>query len=671
MYRILSCSLVLIITIASLFFPYQAHSKTNEEDTGVYTLGEIVVSGEKIIGVESVGTVREITEEDIRIKNARTLDEALELLPGLDIRTGTDGVKRVDIRGLRSRHVLLLVDGIPFNSTFDGQFDPSIIPVENIARIKVSYGNHSVLYGQGGLAGVINVITKKGKKGVHGSARAELGEKDRHLEEVTLSGAKDKWDFFVSGSSFETDGYPLSDDFETTALESKELRENSDRKNKNLLANVGFAPNDKFLVGLVVNYLQGEYGKPPSTLSKADDPVFAKNPKYVRVEHIEGLSSQASFSAELPGPLDMRGWFFVNQLDEDENRYDDGNYNIISQNGSYTQDTRTEIYGGALQTGLDLQSLGRLTLGLNAEKQQFESKGSMVKSIKIGKKKLLVDEGFDNEWDVKIYSASMEHELFRFKPFGIVLGYGHSWFKKQSGGGENDSHFLVGAHYDFSKDLRIRGSFARKIRFPSIRQLYDVDGGNPDLTAERSYNSELGIEKRLPMDTNIALTLFRMDVADYIEKIPPTDQFLNNDRYRFQGIELTAETRFFKNLLLRGGYTLMYTEDRSSQSNRDELQYRPQHKFSLEGKYNFDNGFGIYMNVMYVADQSYYSETTPPLKKELNDYALVSVKIDKALFNDRLNLYLGADNLLDKDYEEAYCLPQAGRTIYGGAEIRF
>jgi outer membrane cobalamin receptor len=667
MYQLLSCFFALIVTIASLFFPYQAHSKTNEEDTGVYTLGEIVVSGEKIIGVESVGTVREITEEDIRIKNARTLDKALELLPGLDIRTGTDGVPRVAIRGFRSRHVLLLLDGIPFNSTFDGQFDPSIIPVENIAKIKVSYGNHSVLYGQGGLAGTINVITKKGKEGVHGSAKGELGEKDRHLEEVTLSGAKDKWDFFLSGSSFETDGYPLSDDFETTALESKELRENSDRKHKNVLANVGFAPSDTFQLGLVVNYLQGEYGKPPSTLSKADDPLFAKNPKYVRVEHIEGLSSQASVSADLPGPLDMRGWFFINQLDEDENRYDDEKYNTIIQNGSYTQDTRTKVYGGTLQTGLDLQSLGRFTLGLSAEKQQFETKGTKI--IKIKKK--TQPEGFDDEWDLKIYSASMEHELFRFKPFGIVLGYGHSWFKKQSGDGENDNHFLVGAHYDFNKDLRIRGSLARKIRFPSIKQLYDVDGGNPDLKAERSYNYELGLEKRLPRDTSIVLTVFRMDVAGYIEKIPPTDQFLNNDKYRFQGIELTAETRFFKNLLLRGGYTLLYTRDRSSQWDRDELQYRPEHKFSLEGKYNFDNGFGIYMNVMYVADQYYYSETTPPLKKELNDYALVSVKIDKALFNDRLNLYLGADNLLDKDYEESFALPQAGRTIYGGAEIRF
>lgn len=113
------------------------YSQTLQNQTGIYTLGEVVVTGERD-GVESISTVREITVEDIRNKNARTLNEALELLPGLDIRTGTDGVPRVNLRGFRSRHVLLLIDGIPFNSTFDGQFDPSIIPVENIAKIKVS-----------------------------------------------------------------------------------------------------------------------------------------------------------------------------------------------------------------------------------------------------------------------------------------------------------------------------------------------------------------------------------------------------------------------------------------------------------------------------------------------------------------------------------------------------
>jgi outer membrane cobalamin receptor len=308
--------------------------------------------------------------------------------------------------------------------------------------------------------------------------------------------------------------------------------------------------------------------------------------------------------------------------------------------------------------------MGRLTLGLSAERQRFEADGFTNPSNNN-------PTPFDDDWHVDIYSASLEYELFTSSPFGIVLGCGRSWFDKERGGGENDSHFLAGAHYQIRKDLRIRGSFARKVRFPSIRQLYDVDAGNPDLNAERSYNCELGLVKSLGADTTVALTLFRMDVADYIEKIPPTDQFLNNDKYRFQGFELTAETRFIKNLLLRTGYSFLYTRDRSSQWARDELQYRPEHKFTFEGKYRFETGFSVYLGFMYVADQLDYSNEAIPVKRELSDYALFSVKLDQALFNDRLHLYLGADNLFDEDYEESFYFPQAGRVVYGGVEIRF
>ncbi|MBW1940899.1 MAG: TonB-dependent receptor plug domain-containing protein, partial [Deltaproteobacteria bacterium] len=164
------------------------------------------------------------------------------------------------LRGFRSRHVLLLIDGIPFNSTFDGQFDPSIIPVENIAKIKVSYGNHSVLYGQGGLGGVINLITKKGKEGVHSTVSGEVGEEDHYLGRFTLSGGKENLDFFVSGSASDRDGYPLPDDFEATSQENGDLRENSDRESENLFANLGFDLNDNWKAGIIVNSLRGEFG---------------------------------------------------------------------------------------------------------------------------------------------------------------------------------------------------------------------------------------------------------------------------------------------------------------------------------------------------------------------------------------------------------------------------
>jgi len=262
MKRWLFYSLLLLSLTGWTAFAGNALSEMTEEKTGIYTLGEVVVTAERD-GVESIGTVREITARDIEAKGARTLDEALELLPGVDIRTGAKGVPRVDLRGLRSRHVLLLLNGIPLNSTFDGQFDPSTIPVENIAKIKVSYGNHSVLYGQGGLGGVINIITKKGTEGIRGMASVEAGEEDSHLGRFSLSGAQEKADFFLSGSLLETDGFPLSDDFDSTSSENGGLRENSDKERKNFFANVGFNPGEDWRMGIVFNYLGGEFGTPP------------------------------------------------------------------------------------------------------------------------------------------------------------------------------------------------------------------------------------------------------------------------------------------------------------------------------------------------------------------------------------------------------------------------
>ena len=272
---------------------------------------------------------------------------------------------------------------------------------------------------------------------------------------------------------------------------------------------------------------------------------------------------------------------------------------------------------------------------------------------------------------MKVYSAAIEYEVSPFDRFGLVLGYSHHWFDRDNGDGEDDYGFLAGAHYDVFEKTRIRGSVARKIRFPSIRQLYEEGDGNTDLKPERSYNYELGIDQRISGNTTLSLTGFYIDVKDYIEKSDVTDIFENNDKYRFQGFELTAETRYFKNLLLRAGYTFLDTKDESPNTEKDQLQYRPEHKLTFETQYVFGFGLSAYASVMYVADQYYYSKNTPLQKRKLNDYTLVNLKLDQAFLKKRLHIYVGADNLFDRDYEQAYGFPQAGRTLYAGAQIRF
>ena len=658
-----------LFSVIIFLFPGGSYAETDAKDDGVYTLGEVVVSAEQEV-VEAAGTFREVTAEEIHNKDARTLDQALQLLPGVVIRTGAEGTPRVDIRGFRSRHVVLLLDGIPLNSTYDGQFDPSIIPTENIAKIKVSYGTSSVLYGQGALGGVINIITKKGKEGIQGTASGETGQGKERLGRFTAGGAAKGADFFVSGSMAARDDYPLADGFNVTPLQEGGARNNSDNRRNNIFGNIGYSPTEDWDVGLTASYVNGNFGIPPSTRqsTKTDPDPFASNPKYERVNHFDGFNTQLSTSYDLPGPVDIRGWAYFNEYQEDRTRYDDDNYNSMNDKGSYYEDGTSRIWGGTIQTALDLKSVGSFTLALDAQRQEYDSNGK-IRDVKVGKDYEF--RNFDDSWNLWIYSASLEYDITLFDRLGVVLGYGHYWQNKESGENDDKGSYMAGAYYDIVKGTRVRGSFAKKIRFPSLRQLYGIDEGNPNLVPETSYNYELGVEQTLPLNSRVALTGFLSDVDDYIEKPFNDEPFQNYDKYRFQGVELTAETRFIKPLMLRFGYTFMDTQDNSPDSQKDELQYRPRHKLTLEGKYTFHFGFSAYANVIYNADQVYYSRTEPIEKANLDNFAIVNLKFDQMLFNNFLDVYVGADNVFDKNYEESYGFPAAGRIIYGGLALYF
>jgi outer membrane cobalamin receptor len=648
-------------------FPCESLAETTAEGPDVYSLGEVVVTGQRPV-VESAGTVREISAKEMATRKVRNLKEALEMLPGVDIRTATDGVARIDVRGFRSRHVLLLLNGIPFNSTFDGQFDPALIPVENIAKIKVSYGNSSVLYGQGALGGVINVITKKGTEGTHGSVGGEAGERNSYLGRFSLSGAGKSFNYFASGSVLDSDGYVLSDDFKPTSEENGEVRENSDREHRNLFANIGFAPSDQVDIGLVANYLKGQFGKPPITINDNTD-IFANRPRYDRIDDYEGVSAQLSMDLNLTGPFDLRAWLFGNSLDENENRYDDSHYNSMDLRNSYALKNQTDIYGGTLQAVVDMSTAGSLAFSFSGEEQSYEADG-YIRDVNLGGgnwglRSLTIDK------DIKVYSAGLEYEVNPVDDLGVVLGYSHHWLEKDGGSSDDEGGFLAGVHYNLLENTRLRGSVARKVRFPSIRQLYDEDGGNLNLTTEKSTNYELGIDQTIAGDTMLSLTGFYMEVEDYIERSDITDLFENNEEYLFKGVELTAETHYISRTMLRAGYTYMETEDKSPGTEKDELQYRPKHKFSLEGSYTFNFGLEAYASVRHVADIYYYSRTTPLQKRALDDYTVVKINLDQALLKDRLHVYVGVDNLFDLDYEEAYGYPREGRNLYAGAEVRF
>jgi outer membrane receptor protein involved in Fe transport len=226
----------------------------------------------------------------------------------------------------------------------------------------------------------------------------------------------------------------------------------------------------------------------------------------------------------------------------------------------------------------------------------------------------------------------------------------------------------------------------RNVHFPSLSQLYLRNTNNPALLPEIAYHYQLGVEQQLPLKTFFKLNGFYSDLHNFIAlKQSGLTQYegyvpynVNFPLYRFYGLESSLETAFDRHLQLKANYTLNMSQD-LSQQGRDDVQYVPRHKFVFNGKYDFDSGFSTFLSVIYVAHSAVYTKPSGNTqlanqvfwKAYMGDYAVANLKFSQKLFKDKVTLYLGADNLLDKDYEDTYGVPRPGRFIYGGFEYRF
>lgn len=629
-----------------------------------YALGEtIFVTGERD-AAEAAQDVTRITAEDIRVKGARTLDEALTLTPGVHLRIGAEGVPRVDVRGFRTRHVLLLLDGVPLNAAFDQQFDPSLIPTENVSHVTLTRGPHSVLYGQGALGGVVDVVTRQGTSGVQARAQLEAGDREPYLAAGSLSGAGGPVDFLVSGSATRLDGFRLSSSYAPTPEQGPGIRVNSDRQRNDLFANVGWAPRQGVRVGLTATFSQGWYGKPASVVRDPFDP-FATPPRYVRSDDYTGFSAQAAARVEATPRVTVRGWAFVNQLDEQLTQYDDATVTTYDRvAGSYRQRTTSRIAGGALQPRWELGDAGVLTARLSAEDDHWSDGGTVT--VAPGVMAPVADgRGY------RIYSAALQYEV---SPWGGVLasaGYAHHWqhaADRSDGGGS----VVAGISWDALPDTRLRASFGHDLRFPTLRDLYDPSRGNTELRAERSDTWQLGVEQRVGAALSASATGFYTTASDLIQQDPATGRGTNLPDVRFAGVELAAAIRPVPPLLVRASYTFLHSEDRS-RPGREEQQYTPRDTAALEASYDLPFGLTPYASVQYVANQFFYGKAAvlPVQKGRLADIVLVDVRLAQRLARDRVTVYVAARNLLDRDYETAYGFPQPGRSVRGGVEVRY
>ncbi len=264
-------------------------------------------------------SVSVVTQKDIEAKRVDTVADALQLLPGVyKSQVGNGGLQ---IRGFGSTNILVLLNGVPMNNTFNNVVDWEAIPVHTIDRIELVRGASSSLYGGRGVAGVISIQTKQvaPKESVqdihwhgqighssHGTWNNELGFDARVSDRVSVgvSAEQRRTDgfpgFFIVGGAYELEAGDKTITPDAPIPQTKDggylLGSRGDKafNNKSLSAYATVKLRDK--ESLTYSYLYTNntylYKNPMSTITEKGKPVFTGIVKINDKEGVELITSR-------------------------------------------------------------------------------------------------------------------------------------------------------------------------------------------------------------------------------------------------------------------------------------------------------------------------------------------------------------------------------------------
>ena len=187
--RVAPLALALLAAFATI--PANAQPATASGDDDADALDTVVVTGTRVSDrtvAESTSPIDIITSEALQSTGTAELATALgRLLPSLNfprlaISDGSDAVRPAQLRGLSPDHVLVLVNGkryhtgalVNVNGTQGRSSSPvdlNAIPMTAIERVEVLRDGASAQYGSDAIAGVINIVLKRGASGGNIDAR--------------------------------------------------------------------------------------------------------------------------------------------------------------------------------------------------------------------------------------------------------------------------------------------------------------------------------------------------------------------------------------------------------------------------------------------------------------------------------------------------------------------
>jgi iron complex outermembrane receptor protein len=669
--------------------PTPAPDKPKEYD--LYTMAYVTVTADAPTTSES-NLTSEITAEEIAARNVRTVAEALEFAPGLRVTSGRKSEPNVSVHGFDQSRIAVLIDGVPYYETNYGKLDLNQIPVDNVARIEITKGAASVLYGANAMGGVINIVTKKPAAKPFTGAQLEVGENQSHALSITHGQKRGDWSYWFNVAHRKSEGWDLSSDFEprdgkitqqnpkkvtTTKLEDGGMRDNSDVESTDVWAKVGRETESGAAYWVNLHYLDLDKGAPASLDSTS---VFLKRPRFsqfARIPTYQDTGLDVDIRQPIGERFAVKGKLFYHTHVDDYVSYADQWYKTKIATSRY----KDYLVGGSLIGELEVASNNHLRMSVNYKGDNHRERDDSYLPF-AESSSLTGSVGIEDDWKIS-------------ERLSVLAGVSRDWFdvdsaKRNITSSANGDYVrqdelatpstsswnpMLGVTYRLADATRLFATAGRKTRFPTLGQLYSTKSGNTELEAERSDNLTVGVARPFGGFANVELSAFYYDIADMISRDGSTvlDQYRNFAQVRMLGGELSVVLYPASNVVVHVDYTYNKAENRSDPRASDFVTNVPEQRagFGLRvavpaWQMRFDIT-GLYMGEVYSSLPTPKYPTDP--EKKVDSYFLTDLKVAKDL-SDAIEAYLAVRNALDVDYEPEYGFPGQGRSFGLGVSVK-
>ena len=639
--------LALVLISGCLPFGLLAEEETQKTELRY----EVVVTANRVETPtnEIATSVTVITGRELEQAKKTTVIEALREVLGLSIlQSGPAGSSAsVMLRGANSEHTLVMIDGVEVNDpiTPSRTYDFSHLMVDGIERIEILRGPQSTLYGSDAMAGVINIITKKGQ-GKPKFHLSSLGGSYRTFSGTAgLTGSMKKLHYSVWTSSLSSRGFSAAND----TLEGN--TEADGYKNLSLSASADYQASDNIDLDFLAKFIDtrsdidnfgSAFGDDPNNVQKYQS-LFLKG-------HIRGLFlknrweqkltlSHIASNRETENPEDER-----HPYDSDRSQYKSRLNKLDWQNNFFLHETNT------------------LTLGAEHQEEQGESfyhaESMWGPSTSLFPLKKAHNTGVYIQDQLRLAGKF-------FLTAGIRLD-------NHSQSGLSATHRIAPAVFIRQTSTKLKATYGTGFKSPSLYQLYAPGNswgpiGNENLKPEETASWDLGIEQAL-WDGKIRVggTYFSSRYENLID-YDYTEGYINIARASSKGVEFLLEIEPAENLAFSASYSHIEAKDKNT---GEALLRRPKDKFTAKLNVRFAAKGRIVLSLTHLGarvDQEWIDWIAT--RARMAPFTLLNA-VGSYDILPNIQLFLRLDNILDQRYELIKGYGTPARSIYGGFKIQ-